>query len=235
MIDILSICQEAADMTAAARPDDLFDKAVQHNAVFLSVAKTELDSLMRFGDWQALIKEASFYTVSGKTFYAFDEIVLDFYALVHNTIYVKDGLKKVIGALTSEDFMREKYFSNGGVEIAFKVENNGFRFLNDPGDGIQIVFMYRSNAVCIDAKTLEPKSVLSKNTDVPIFDAYLVKLGIIWRFLKRSGLDYEEEYNEYQKELKKRFGLETAPKDICLAKNEFNLDGNHAVQIVFKG
>jgi hypothetical protein len=58
---------------------------------------------------------------------------------------------------------------------------------------------------------------LTANTDVPIFDEYLVKLGILWRWLKRSGLDYTEEYNEYERELKKRYGSELATRDIHLA------------------
>ena len=54
---------------------------------------------------------------------------------------------------------------------------------------------------------------------MPIFDEYLVKCAILWRWLKRSGLDYTEEYEEYARELKKRMGSETAVKNICLAKN----------------
>ena len=235
MENVLSICQEAADMTAAQRPDDLFDQGVQHNAIFLAVLKSELDSLMRHGNWQSLIKEGAFYTIQGKAFYSFDEVAGDFYALVHNTIYIKDLKEKIIGALTAEEWMYEKYIRSGGVDICFKIENNGIRFLNQPPAGLKVVFMYRSNAVCVDAKTLEPKSVVTKNTDVPIFDAYLVKLGVIWRFLKRNGMDYEEEYNEYQKEIKKRFGIEMNVKDILLGNGLNERDGKGAVQIVLKG
>ena len=66
---------------------------------------------------------------------------------------------------------------------------------------------------------MEEKTELSKNTDVPVFDKYLVKLGLIWRWLKRNGMDYVQEYNEYQKELKKKFGLEQNVKDIILTNN----------------
>ena len=66
---------------------------------------------------------------------------------------------------------------------------------------------------------MEEKNVLTANTDVPIFDEYLVKLNILWRWLKRSGLDYTEEFNEYERELKKRFGTGLATKNINLADN----------------
>lgn len=235
MIDILSICQEAADITAAARPDNLFDQGVQHNAIFLSVIKSELDSLVRYGDWQALVKEGTLCCFSDKTFYGFDEVASDFYALIHNTIYVKDSAEKVIGAIEPAEWMKRKYQTFDDGKVCFKIDNNGFRFLKTPPENLKIVFMYRSNAVCFDGKTLEVKSAVSKNTDVPVFDAYLVKLGVIWRFLKRSGMDYEEEYNEYQRELKKRFGVEMNVKDIKLANGFDERDGNEAVQIVLKG
>ena len=52
---------------------------------------------------------------------------------------------------------------------------------------------------------------------MPIFDRYLVKLGITWRWLKRNGLDYTEEYNEYERLLKKKFGTGLASEDIDLS------------------
>lgn len=230
MTGILQICQEVADMTATQRPDDLFDKNIHHNAVFLSVAKNELDALMRYGDWQALLKEGRFKTIQGKNFYPFDEIASDFYALMHNTIYLKNDGKKITGALNAEDWMKKKYVKCGcDLNVTFRVENNGFRFLGEVPENLTIVFMYRSNAVCVDAKTFEEKASITKNSDVPIFDKYVVKLGITWRWLKRNGMDYEEEYNEYQRQLKKIFGLELDVKDICLANRKIDFDQNCGV------
>ena len=54
---------------------------------------------------------------------------------------------------------------------------------------------------------------------MPLFDPYLVKLGIIWRWYKRNGMPYEEEFNEYQTEVKKAFASGLATKDIALAEN----------------
>ena len=56
-------------------------------------------------------------------------------------------------------------------------------------------------------KRFEEKTILDKNTDVPIFDEYLVKLGVLWRYERYKGVDYGESYSEYQRELKKRFAI----------------------------
>lgn len=217
MRTILEICREVADLAAVKRPNDLFNANGQQESIFLSVAKSSLGSLLRYGDWQELIKETWFRTIAGKTRYRIDEIVPDFYCLVPDTIYVKDSKERIIGAVTPQQWMKEKYCCTVGTDIKFKIQNGCFIFLTEPPCGIKIVFQYRSNNIVWDFNTFEEKNVLSANTDVPIFDEYVVKLDILWRWLKRNGLDYGEEYNEYLRELKKRYGAERATKDICLA------------------
>lgn len=226
MVSILEICQEVADICAIQQPTDLFSTD-QHNSIFLSVAKAELNSLMRYGDWQDLTKEATLRTTCGRTDYPIANIVSDFYSILNNTIYIKDQ-EKIIGAITAEEWAKQRYFSSTSASVQFKIQNDCIKFLKPPPDGLKIVFQYRSNAVCIDKDTSEEKSTITKNTDIPIFDRYVVQLGITWRFLKRNGMDYTEEYNEYQKELKKRYGSGLAKKDIQLAGAFDDLDGDLA-------
>jgi hypothetical protein len=234
MSSILEICQEVADACAVQRPSNLFNKSNQHDTIFLALAKNELDSLMRYGDWQDLTKEATILTVKNKTIYPLDNIVSDFYSILNNTIYVKDGNDKVIGAVTPQQWAKEKYFDINNGDIKFKIQNNCIKFITAPEPNLRIVFMYRSNATCVDAETFEDKPTITKNTDIPVFDKYLVKLGMIWRWQKRSGFDYSEEFNEYQKELKKKFGTSLATEDIMLGGRVFDLDGESAINVITK-
>ncbi len=236
MKTILEICREVADLAAVKRPNDLFNTTSQQDSVFLSVAKSSLDSMLRYGDWQELTKEAAFYTVSGKKQYPISEIVPDFFSLLNNTIYIRDTKEQVIGSITPEQWAREKCFCCTGSDIKFKIQNGRFVFLSEPPCGVKIVFQYRSNNIVWDFNTFEEKSVLTANTDVPIFDEYLVKLDILWRWLKRNGMDYAEEYNEFQHELKKKFGAELATRDICLAGSVVTDEGVsiNAVKVSYK-
>lgn len=216
MKTILEICREVADLAAVQRPTDLFASEDLNSQIWLSVAKSELESLLRYGNWQELTKEAQFLTACGQSNYRIDDFVPDFYCLLPNTIYIKDSSERVIGAITPEQWTREKMFNCPSLDIKFKIQNNVIRFLNPP-QCYKFIFQYRSNGIVWDHNTFTEKSALTDNNDVPIFDEYLVKLGILWRWLKRTGLDYTEEYNEYEKELKKRFGESLATRDINLA------------------
>ena len=109
MKNILKICQEAADLTATQKPTDLFSGSSQQEAIFLSVAKDTLDSLLRYGDWQELTKEGKLCTTCHQSNYLISDFCPDFYSLLNNTVYIKDSSEKVIGAITPEEWMKEKY------------------------------------------------------------------------------------------------------------------------------
>lgn len=219
MKNILKICQDVANVACVQPPNTLFGATSQNEQIFLSVARDALSGLMRYGDWQELTKDGVLKTVDGKKDYLIAEFCPDFYQLLNNTVYIKDGQEKVIGSITPEQWQREKYFHDLSGEIKFKIQNSMFRFLAQPPAGIKIVFQYRSAAVVYDSAMFEEKTDISDNTDIPVFDEYLVKLAIRWRLQARNGQDYQEEFGEYQRECRKRFGSALAAKDISLASS----------------
>ena len=216
MSSILNIAVEAADICAVQRPTDLFSNSSQNDILFASIAKQVLSSLMRHANWQCLIREAVFETTPGQTDYLIDMIAADFFSLINASIYAADDTRNIIGAISEERWAKEKQYHMPEIDLLFKIQNNMIRFVKDPGK-VCVHFSYKSDAVCIDASTGKPKSQITLNSDVPVFDAYLVKLGMIWRFQKRSGLDYAEEYNEYLRELNKSYAQTKAPGNISLA------------------
>ncbi|MBQ9090206.1 MAG: hypothetical protein IJY58_04070 [Alphaproteobacteria bacterium] len=220
MSTILEICQDAASLVATQKPTDLFDVDNQQSAIFLSIAKDTLESLRRFGDWQELTKEGRLTVSPHQSIYYIPDFCPDFYALINNTIYIRDTSEKLIGAITPEQWMTDRFFNGGDAGLRFKIQNNCLRFLTPPQKTCQIIFFYRSAVVALETEhngcTYEEKTTITKNTDVPVFDEYLVKLGIVWRWYKRNGMPYEEEMNEYEKEVKAKFGNGLSGRDICL-------------------
>ena len=217
MKNILEICQDVASIACVQLPVTLFGNTSQNEQIFLSVAKDALSGLLRYGDWQELTKDGVLKTKKGRTDYLISEFCPDFYQLLNNTVYIKDSNEKVIGAITPEQWQREKFFHDDSGEVKFKIQNSMLRFLSPPPEGTKILFQYRSSVVAYDFGMFSEKSEITANTDIPIFDEYLVKLAIRWRLQSRNGQSYQEEYAEYEKECRKRFGSGLAAKDINLA------------------
>ena len=195
MKTILEICQEVANIIGVTRPTDLFSP-MDHK--WLDLIRDELGYLIRYGEWRDTVHSAWFTVKNGKKRYPIDDIAPDFMCLSNNTIFIKDKQERVIAAIIPEQWKRGEYF---------KIKDGYFILQNKQPDGTKILFQYRSTCVAWDFDTFEEKTVLDKNTDVPIFDEYLVKIGVLWRYELYKGIDFNEDYSEYKRELIKRFAM----------------------------
>ncbi len=225
MKNILSICQEVAGLVATQSPQDLFSGNSQQEAVFLSLMRDTLDSLLRFGDWPELTREGTLVTKKECCDYLITDICSDFFCLLNNTIYIKDTAEKVVGAITAEQWMKDKYMNCPSLDIKFKIQGEFIKFLTPPPDTVSIVFQYRSNTTVLEGGKIfkgREKAIATSNTDIPVFDEFLVRKGLIWRWLKRNGMDYTEEYHEYEKALRSRMASGSSVGDICLSGTSFN-------------
>ena len=231
MKSILEICQDAANLACIQPPATLFDGSSQNSKIFLSVARDALNGLLRLGDWQELTKDGCLVTMKGKKDYFIKAFCPDFFQLLNNTVFIKDSNEKVIDSIRPEQWQREKFFGESSLGIKFKIQNSMFRFLQEPPEGIKIVFQYRSANVVFDSGMFVEKTEITQDSDVPIFDEYLVKLAIRWRLQARNGQSYDEEYAEYQTECRKCFGAGLSCRDIVLSDRESNLSDGGIVYV----
>ena len=202
MKTILEICREVADIAGVERPDNLWGDE-NKNDYWLGIVLLELNSLLSY-NWRELIKEYEIKPYSCEKKLWKDIIINgDYLCLVHNTIYIKDNQNRVIGAIPYKKWKNNRKCVSEGV--AFRINDNSIRII-DFKKGVKILFQYKSKSIVWNWNTFEEQSVLNSNDNVPIFDEYLVKLGVLWRWEKAHCQDYSESYSEYQRELKKRLG-----------------------------
>jgi hypothetical protein len=96
-------------------------------------------------------------------------------------------------------------------------------------NGSQLVFEYVSNAWCQSA-TGVPQSAWAADTDTGNLDEYLIKLGLRWRMLRRLGMSYADELDEYERTVAKAMAhdggaaiLDLAPPDRLTLLGPWNL------------
>ena len=175
--------------------------------------------------------------ITGEKVYDIEEIVDDFFCLTPDTIYIKDKKEKVIGSVSSEAFMRSKVFETNDGRVKFQLKGNALCFSKLPPIGSKIVFQYRSNAVVREKEKTNGdwvfKSTPTKDTDTALFDRYLIKLSLIWRWYKRNAMAYDEEFLEYKNELKKAFMTTQSMENISLVSTPI-LSNQGGIYVQFK-
>lgn len=92
----------------------------------------------------------------------------------------------------------------------FRQEGGQLRFSVDPvptDNGSALVLEYVSNAWC-ESNVAVPQTVWEADTDIGILDEYLLTLGVAWRMLRRLGLSYSEELDEYESQVRKAMSVD---------------------------
>jgi hypothetical protein len=69
-------------------------------------------------------------------------------------------------------------------------------------NGSQLVFEYVSNGWC-ESYTGTPQNSWQADTDTGVLDEYLLRLSLKYRLLRRLGLSYSEELDEYERQVDK--------------------------------
>lgn len=172
----------------------------------LALSRTECRDLMRRFDWQVLTKEASFTTVATETQTTLTTAAADFYRFINGTMWNRTRFWQVGGPLTNEQWQRKKAAAAAvGVRNYFRIRGNNIIFYPVPTAGDSIYFEYISSKWC-QSSGLVAQTDWAADSDTAFLDEEVIRLGVVWRFLKAKGLDYSEEFRTYESALNDIFG-----------------------------
>jgi hypothetical protein len=86
-------------------------------------------------------------------------------------------------------------------------------------NGAQLVFEYVSNGWC-QSPTGSLQNQWMADNDTGVLDEYLLQLGLLWRFLKRLGLAFGDELDEYEAEVDKAVAVDGASAILDMTPND---------------
>ncbi len=83
------------------------------------------------------------------------------------------------------------------VNPAFRIRGNRFLISPTPNSVETVAYEYISKNWC-QSEGGTGQSEWAADTDVGLLDEELMKLGVVWRFKAKKGLDYAEDMNSYE-------------------------------------
>lgn len=133
----------------------------------------------------------------------------DFQRVIDNTLWDRSRFWSLRGPQSPQQWQlyKSSVIGRASIQRRFRFrEVGGVQvFSVDPvptDNGSALVFEYVSNAWCKSSGGTKQTS-WQADTDVGILDEYLLTLGTRWRMLRRLGFSYEEELDEYDREVQK--------------------------------
>jgi hypothetical protein len=188
-----------------------FGTGVPNNAIITAVTVNDPHSTVTFN--QAATTTGSGEFNFGQSDYALPS---DFQRAIDNTMWDRSRYWIMRGPQSPQQWQLYKSSVIGRASIQrryrFRTTGGNQVFSIDPvptDNDSPLVFEYVSNAWC-ESDTGTPQTQWMADTDTGIVDEYLLMLCTRYLYLRRLGLSYSEELNQYETEIRKAMAVDGA-------------------------
>lgn len=164
----------------------------------LEIANEEGVELARRGQWQALLKTATFTTVATSLQTTLAAVAPNFDYMINQTFWNTTLRRPMYGPLSVQEYRQQVAFVALGPWANYIILEGKIYFVPTPAAGNTCTFSFVTKAWCTSSSGTAQTALLA-DSDVSLLDEQLMKLGIIWRWRQGKGLDYAEDYAKYER------------------------------------
>lgn len=215
-MSLLSICQDAAYEIGFPAPTTVAANIDATAQQLYRLANKEGEILSQMASWEALVSEHTDTLVSGTQEY---NLPSDFRWIVPSTTWDRTDKRIVINPITSEYWQFLKGWTTiNGLHHRARIRNGKLEFEDTIGaddNGNTIAFEYLSDKWAANSGGTA-KNKFSADTDTARLDEELITQGVVWRFEKAKGLDWEANFQEYIRLRNKQIARDGGSRKISL-------------------
>jgi hypothetical protein len=219
-MSLLSICQDAAKEIGFPAPASVIGASDANTQQLLRLANKEGNILSR-KPWEALVSEHTFLLATGDQDYA---LPADFRRIIPTTTWNRDNKRIVINPVTSQEWQFLKGWTTiNGLNLRARIRNGEMEFeqtIDAAENGKTIAFEYISTYWAESSGGTDQTSFLV-DTDVSKIDEEIMTQGVVWRFKKAKGLDWQSDYAEYKQVLDSHFAGDGGARRIRMCGQKF--------------
>lgn len=222
---ILTIVRDVAALVGVGRPTTATGSTdVQVNQL-LALANKEGQELTARHDWEELTYEATFPTVAAENQGLLNGTVvpatLGFHHILNDTIWNRTTTVGPGGPMTPVSWQAAKATSYSGPYSQYRVRGGYLLLTPAPVAGNTLAFEWVGENWVSNAARDQTRSSFTADDDFPLLDSRLIKLGLTWRWKAAKGLEYAQDFNDYEAAV-----LDAMTKDTTRAPVSLNGNGN---------
>lgn len=192
----LTIIQDVAQRVNLPSPTSAAQSADPQVIQLVALANKEGEWLSN-KDWQVLTRETSFVTTAVQLQTTLDVTAPGLKNIINDTIWNRDLRRPVYGPMTAQRYQQVQAAVFAGPWNQFIIQGNDILFFPVPTAGQTCWFQYTTQNWCESSGgTGQARFVM--DSDVLLLREDLFKLGVEWRWKKAKGLEYAQEFADYE-------------------------------------
>ena len=215
---VLTMIQNVADELGLSRPSSVISNSTAQVKQLLQVANREGQALAKRGRWSAMIRENTFTITAAASQGALNGTVIsdsDYLYMINGTMWNRTTDMPIIGPVSSAQWQTLQAFPVTGPYQQWMIRGKNLYLDPVPTATDSAAFDYMSSSWCESAGGAGQRT-WQADTDVGLLDEDLMGLGIIWRWKRRIGADYSEEFMEYERQVMTDLGRDGGAETLHL-------------------
>lgn len=194
----LSIVQDVCQRINVPAPTTAAQSADPQIQQIVALALKEAEWQLGQYDPQVCVLEGTFQTVAAETQVAnIQSTFPGLKSILNDTMWNRDLRRPVFGPMTAARWEQLKAMVMQGPWNQYQIRGNAILFIPFPTAAQNIWFQYKSTNWCQSASSA-PQSRFMADTDILLLDEATFKLGMEWRWKKAKGLDYAQDFVDYE-------------------------------------
>jgi len=196
-MSLLTIVQGAAKRLNLNSPSAVIGNTNKEVIQLLNIANEEGEDLAQRHRWQRLVTESTFTSVAAESQGAITSLAgTDFGWICNDTVWNRTRNRKMF-PVDDTQWQQMKSSNITGPDEYFRIRGNTFRVIPTMTAGHTVAFEWVSKNWC-ESSGGTGQDAWAADTDVGRLDEKIMRQGVIWRFKKYKGLDYAEDFNQYE-------------------------------------
>ena len=199
-MSLLTLIQNSCDTIGLTRPTVVIASTDQNVRTLLALAQTEGRELLDRYSWPATQIEKTHTSLAAESQGVMTTLAPGFSYITSSTFWDRSLTQPVVGPLSPIEWQALKARTATGPYSSYRLFGGKLYAYPAPPAGNTWVFEYQSTYFCQSSSGTN-QSAWAADSDVGVLDENLMELGVIWRFKKKNGLDYSEDFRSYEQKL----------------------------------
>jgi hypothetical protein len=197
---LLTIVQNSCNAIGLSQPAAVVGSTDQNIITLQGMANTEGRELLDRFSWPATQLEVTHTSLAAELQGVMTTLAPGYSYITSSTFWDRTLTQPVRGPLSPIEWQALKARTATGPYASYRIFGGKLYAYPAPPGGNTWVFEYQSNYFCQSSSGTN-QSIWIADTDVGVLDEHLMEMGIIWRFKKKNGLDYSEDFRSYEQKL----------------------------------
>lgn len=205
-MSLLTIVQAFCERTKLPSPSTVIGSSDMLVMQVRALLEEEGDALSRRGDWEGLTYEVTHTTLAQEDQGAMTSIATNGFRYIKNETMWDRTDKLPVPQMHSTLWQRYKAVVSTAPRYRYRIRGGKLLMTPTPTAGHTVAFEYISKNWILSADGLTYKSAFTLDSDTLLLPEELLRMGLRWRWKKEQGLEYAEDFRDYETQVADALG-----------------------------